>query len=252
MSAEVFQSAVLKAAALLRKARHAVVLTGAGVSTPSGIPDFRSADTGQWTRIDPMRVASLTAFNRRPKDFFNWLRPLAADSWNAQPNPAHDGLAEMENLGILKAVITQNIDGLHQVAGSKKVLEVHGSLRTWTCSGCRKKFGLDLFREEFFHGAIPHCQTCDAILKPDVVLFEESLPADVWGEAYEHCVQADLMMVVGSSLEIYPAASLPMTALDHQGTLIINTLSETYLDHRADVLLPFDVALTIPQIVAAI
>jgi NAD-dependent deacetylase len=124
------------AAKLIRNARHAVVLTGAGMSTPSGIPDFRSAGSGLWTQENPMLVASLTAFRSRPDKFFNWLRSLAEPIWNAQPNAAHHALAEIEQAGYLQAVITQNIDGLHQKAGSTNVIELHGSLNKLTCPHC--------------------------------------------------------------------------------------------------------------------
>src|SRR5512140_3821773 len=160
-----------------------------------------------------MQVASLTAFLSRPQDFFDWLRPLARTSWDAQPNPAHLGLAALEQKGILKAVITQNIDGLHQAAGSHKVLEVHGSMRTGACSRCGKRYPLAQFRVEFLDGGMPHCPACKGLVKPDIVLFEEALPADVWDESYALCEQADVMLVVGSSLEVVPAASLPLTAV---------------------------------------
>jgi len=120
------RQALAMAARMLRESRHAVALTGAGISTPSGIPDFRSAASGLWTQNDPMQVASLTTFRRRPEAFFNWLRPLAEKMWAAQPNPAHTALAQLEQAGLLKAVITQNIDALHQRAGSQTVIELHG------------------------------------------------------------------------------------------------------------------------------
>jgi len=245
------QIAAQKAGQLIRAARHAVVLTGAGISTPSGIPDFRSASTGLWIKDDPMQVASLSAFRYRPEVFFNWLRPLARKMWQAAPNAAHLGLAEMEKAGVLQAVITQNIDGLHQEAGSSNVLEVHGSARTAHCKACRKIYPAAQFREEFLAGGIPHCPVCGAILKPDVVLFEEMLPADVWEAAHRHCRQADVMLVVGSALEVTPAAGLPYTAVESGASLVINTISSTYLDERAEILLPYDVVEIVPLIKAA-
>ena len=245
------ESSIRQAGAILRLARHAVVLTGAGISTPSGIPDFRSQNTGLWERDDPMQVASLTAFRRSPEVFFNWLRPLAQRIWQAEPNPAHLGLAEMEKAGLLKATITQNIDGLHQAAGAQTVLELHGSARTASCLSCRKSYSTEAFRQPFLDGGIPRCPKCNSILKPDIVLFEELLPADVWNEARWHCDEADVMLVVGSSLEVTPAAGLPYSAVANGARLIINTISRTYLDNRAEVLLPFDVAEVIPSIFKA-
>lgn len=240
--------AVQKAGELIHSARHAVVFTGAGISTPSGIPDFRSQNTGLWTKDDPMKVASLTAFRNRPEVFFNWLRPLAQKMWQAKPNAAHIGLAELEQAGAIKAVITQNIDGLHQEAGSRNVLEVHGSARTASCKVCRKSYPADQFRQEFLEGGIPHCPVCKAILKPDIVLFEEMLPMDVWEKAERHCSQADVMLVVGSALEVVPAAGLPYLAVENGASLIINTISPTYLDNQATILLPYNVVDIVPMI----
>jgi NAD-dependent deacetylase len=241
-----------KAGELIRSARHAVVLTGAGISTPSGIPDFRSQNTGLWTKDDPMQVASLSAFRDRPEVFFNWLRPLAQKMWQASPNAAHIGLAELEKAGAIQAVITQNIDGLHQEAGSQNVLEVHGSARTASCKVCRKTYPADQFRTAFLEGSIPLCPKCGSTLKPDIVLFEEMLPADVWEKAEWHCSHADVMLVVGSALEVVPAAGLPYTAVEHGASLIINTLSSTYLDEQAVILLPYDVVEIVPLIKLAV
>jgi len=246
------RSAAQKAGDLIRSARHAVVLTGAGISTPSGIPDFRSQNTGLWMKDDPMQVASLSAFTYRPNVFFNWLRPLAQKMWQANPNAAHIGLAELEKAGAIQAVITQNIDGLHQAAGSQNVLEVHGSARTASCKVCRISYPADQFRAAFLEGGIPYCPVCGAILKPDIVLFEEMLPADVWTKAEWHCSQADVMLVVGSALEVVPAAGLPYTALEHGARLIINTISSTYLDEQAAILLPYDVVEIVPLIKSAV
>jgi NAD-dependent deacetylase len=249
MTLESVQASIKKAASLLRSARHAIVFTGAGISTPSGIPDFRSARTGLWERFDPMEVASITSFQSRPERFYDWLRPLLQDIWRAQPNPAHLALARLESAGILKAVITQNIDALHQQAGSKRVLEVHGSLHTVTCPGCSKTYRSDQFQQQMKNdGDMPHCPGCSRILKPDITLFGEMLPANTWIEAEEHCRQADVVLVAGSSLEVWPAAALPEIGVENGARLIINNLSTTHLDPSADVLIPLNVAEAIPQI----
>jgi NAD-dependent deacetylase len=236
---------------LLRTARHAVVITGAGMSTPSGIPDFRTAGSGLWTQDNPMLVASLTAFRHHPEKFFNWLRSLTSTTWNAQPNPAHDALAALERDGFVKAVITQNIDGLHQKAGSKEVIELHGTLNSLTCPRCHQQYPAGEFMDAFIQDAhLPYCPNCRSLLKPDIILFEEALPMEAWNKAQDHCEQADLVLVAGSSLEVSPANQLPLYALQHQARLIINTFSTTYLDEAAHVLLPGDVAKILPQIVA--
>jgi len=242
---------IQRAAQMIRTARHVVVITGAGMSTPSGIPDFRSAGSGLWTQDDPMLVASLTAFRRRPERFFNWLHSLAEPIWNASPNPAHQALAEMEQDGYIKAVITQNIDRLHQKAGSQEVIELHGSLATLTCPRCQTQGDAGDHITAFIQrGQLPYCPSCQALMKPDIILFEEALPFDAWDAAQIHCEKADLVVVAGSSLEVSPANQLPLYALQHDAGLIINTYSPTYLDDKAQIILRGDVATILPQIAA--
>lgn len=246
-------AAIQRAGLLLRNSRHAVVFTGAGISTPSGIPDFRSKNTGMWERFNPMEVASLGVFQSHPERFYNWVRPLLREIWQAQPNPAHLALAQLEQAGILKAVITQNIDDLHQRAGSKNIYEVHGSLRTITCIHCRKTYPSEQFKDRLEADTdIPHCPQCSRVLKPDITLFGEMLPEDVWFEAEEHCRKADVVLVVGSSLEVWPAASLPEIGAQNGADLIINNLTPTFMDPRATVLLPLDVAEAVPAIAKAV
>ncbi len=248
--AQTTDEAACLAADLVRQSHYTVVLTGAGISTPSGIPDFRSANTGVWTRNNPMEVASLTAFRYQPEKFFNWLRPLARQMFNAQPNPAHLALAQLEQEGYLRAVITQNIDGLHQRAGTHSLYEVHGSMETLACLKCRQNFPTNAFLDVFIaREQIPTCPNCRSVLKPGIVLFEEMLPMDVWDAAQAQAEQADLFLVVGSALEVTPAAQLPLYALENGAKLIIITFSPTYLDRRATLLLPFDVAEVLPAIV---
>ena len=234
---------------LIREAHHLVAFTGAGISTPSGIPDFRSKGTGLWERFDPMEVASLTTFRTAPTRFWNWKRPLMRQIWQAQPNPAHLALAQLEAQSKLSAVITQNIDGLHQRAGSREVFELHGTVETMTCPVCRIHTPSSHYRKLIEESEeIPRCETCGAIMKPDVVLFEENLPPRTWRAAEEHCERADVILVAGSSLEVWPAATLPEMAVSNGARLIIINLSRTFLDSQAQVLLPFDVAEALPLI----
>lgn len=242
---------IQKAGSLLKLSQHAVVLTGAGISTPSGIPDFRSQGSGLWNKDNPFEVASLTAFRRRPERFFAWLRPLAVQIASARPNPAHQALADLEKAGLIKAVITQNIDGLHQAAGSQAVLELHGSTKNLTCLYCHRAYPIGQFRDEFLgQGKLPYCPNCGKLLKPDIVLFEEMLPASVWEQAEAHCRQADVMLVVGSSLEVVPAGRLPWTALEHGAELIVLNLTPTYLDGHARLVFHADAAEVLPQMAA--
>ena len=237
------------AADLFRQARRVVVLTGAGISTPSGIPDFRSEGTGLWSREEPLEVASLSTFRTAPEKFYAWFRPLAGHIFNAQPNPAHRALADLEAGGRVHCIATQNIDMLHQKAGSRNVVELHGTLATLSCAQCYQQIDsgevLDAFIER---GEIPHCRLCGGILKPDVILFGEQLPQKAWFEAQRQARDCDLMVVAGSSLEVLPVAGLPMQALDRGAHLIIVNNSPTYLNVRADVVFTEDVASILPDI----
>jgi NAD-dependent deacetylase len=242
-------TAIEDAAELFRKAKRVVALTGAGVSTPSGIPDFRSEGTGLWSHDEPMEVASLSTFRTYPERFFNWFRPLASQIFNAEPNAAHKALAEMESSSREITIITQNIDLLHQKAGSKRVVEMHGSMQTMSCTECFKKFETKLFIDDFIvKGNIPKCPNCNGILKPDVILFGEQLPQAAWFDAQRAARQCDLMLVAGSSLEVLPVAGLPMQALDRGAHLIIVNNTPTYLNVRADVVLMQDVSTILPEI----
>jgi NAD-dependent deacetylase len=243
------QAEILLACELIRATNRGVVLTGAGISTPSGIPDFRSAGSGLWSRYNPMEVASLSAFRYKPENFFDWMRPLARQMAHAQPNPAHIALAHLEQAGFIRAVITQNIDGLHQRAGSREVFEVHGTFQTLTCIGCYRQYPAGGYIEPYIDkGLIPRCPKCEQVLKPDVILFEEQLPYRTWTLAQQACHQCDLIIVAGSSLEVTPVANLPYEAVQNDAKLIIINQTPTYLDSRANVLLRGNVAEVIPRI----
>ena len=242
-------TALEDAAGLFRKARRVVVLTGAGISTPSGIPDFRSEGTGLWSRDEPMEFASLSTFRTHPEKFFNWFRPLAGRIFNAQPNSAHLALAEMEKAGMAQTIVTQNIDALHQKAGSKQVIETHGTMQTLSCTCCYGKYDAHDFLEAYIeHGTIPLCRNCNGILKPDVILFGEQLPQSAWIEAQRAVRNCDLMVVAGSSLEVLPVAGLPMQAVDRGAHLIVINNTSTYINVRADVVIMDDVAKILPDI----
>jgi NAD-dependent deacetylase len=243
------RNAIESAARLIRSAGNGVVLTGAGISTPSGIPDFRSPGSGLWSRYNPMEVASLSAFRSQPEKFLAWFHPLAEKIFLALPNPAHYALAILEKTGFLHTIITQNIDGLHQRAGSKQVLEVHGTLGTLTCIGCYQTYPAEKFISSYIlSNEIPHCPGCRQILKPDVILFEEQLPKQTWLKARKACNECNIILVAGSSLEVTPVATLPLEALENFAKLIIINQTPTYLDPRAEVLIHADVADVLPLI----
>ena len=234
---------------LLCKSKRAVILTGAGISTPSGIPDFRSEGTGLWSYAEPLEVASLSTFRHRPEHFYTWMRPLISCILNANPNPAHLAIARLEQAGYIKAVITQNIDNLHQKAGSRLVVETHGSMQSMTCTQCFEKTPAEPFVQPLIaSGQMPLCPKCGGVLKPDVILFGEQLPHAAWQAAQNEVRTCDLMLVAGSSLEVLPVAGLPMQALDRGAHLVIINQTPTYLGERADVLILDDVARVIPAI----
>lgn len=241
-----------RAVDLLLQSSHAIALTGAGISTRSGIPDFRSPGSGIWEQVDPMEVASVFAFRQRPEAFFTWIRPMVRQVLAAQPNAAHKALAQMEQVGVLKAIITQNIDGLHQKAGSRCVIEIHGHLRQATCIRCYKVFPSEQFIEAFLaDGDIPRCPECGNVLKPNAILFGEQLPAIAARDAKRHAGQCDVMLVAGSSLEVAPASELPYLAWMRGAQLIIINLQPTYMDDHAQVTVHEDVAYILPQIAQA-
>ncbi|MHB8134052.1 MAG: SIR2 family NAD-dependent protein deacylase [Anaerolineaceae bacterium] len=228
---------------LINNCRHVIVFSGAGISTPSGIPDFRSQNTGLWTKNDPMEVASLTTFLTNPFAFFDWFHPLAKSIFDAKPNIAHYTLAKLEESSKIKAVITQNIDMLHQRAGSKKVIEVHGSIEYFSCLRCSFKtnYKSAIIQAFLQDSIIPKCPHCHSYLKPGVILFEELLPELAWEQAYTQCSLTDLILTIGTSLEVYPANLLPEFAISNHAKLIINTLSKTPLDSKAEIVINIDV-----------
>ena len=236
-------------AQLLRNSKSAVVLTGAGVSVPSGIPDFRSPGTGLWENVDPMEVAHIDAWRRDPDRFWSFYRDRFASLAGTEPNEAHFALVELERRGLVRAVITQNVDRLHRKAGSERVIEVHGSIEYSVCLDCRGEQSLEwvLARE----GA-PECPACVAPLKPDVVLFGELLPEQAMSEAQALALEADLMLCVGSSLEVYPVAGLPAMTRGGGGRIALVTQGPTPYDEDAEVKLDGDVVEELRAVLAAL
>lgn len=242
-----------RAARRLKEARYAIALTGAGISTPSGVPDFRSPGSGLWEQVDPLEVASMYSFRRHPERFYHWIRPLAGLTLTARPNPAHQALAALEAAGRLKAVITQNIDGLHQAAGSRRVIEVHGHLRQATCMRCYAHFPARPIIERFVEdGEVPRCPHCGGVIKPDVVLFGEQLPVRAFYEAQQEARRCDLMLVVGSSLEVAPAGDLPLLAHAGGAHLILINREATPMDALAEAVFHADVAVVLPRLAARV
>jgi NAD-dependent deacetylase len=240
-------------AGLISSAGSVVALTGAGISVPSGIPDFRTPQTGLWANVDPMEVAHISVWRRDPARFWGFYGQRFAILDGKEPNGAHRALAELERRGKLDAVITQNIDGLHAAAGTQDPIEVHGSVRTASCLACgashpqaETRSRLDADPE-----SIPRCD-CGQPLKPDVTLFGELLPEAEIQRGYELAAQADVLLCVGSSLEVWPVAELPQVTLGAGGALAIVTMGSTPYDHRAAVKLSGDVVAELEAVVAAL
>jgi NAD-dependent deacetylase len=202
---------VQELAAMLRESGRTVVLTGAGVSTESGIPDFRTPGSGLWSQVDPMEILSVTAMRRDPKRFYEFKVPLWRALEAAEPNPGHVALARLQKLGLVRTLVTQNIDSLHFRAGSYPVLEIHGHMRTGRCLDCDEHVPFEELADRFEAGQCPPRCQCGGVLRPDVVLFEDMLPEAFETSCYE-ASRADLLLVVGSSLEVAPANTIPMYA----------------------------------------
>jgi NAD-dependent deacetylase len=238
-------------AEMLRTSSSTVVLTGAGISVPSGIPDFRTPGKGLWSRVDPMKVATIDAFHADPKRFWDFYRPRFSELSDKQPNDAHRALAELERRGFVDAVVTQNIDRLHRRAGSAEVIEVHGSIETSSCVDCRSSWPLEEV-EALFADGVARCTDCSGKVKPDVVLFGEFLPEEPMFRARQLAESADLIFCIGTSLEVYPVAGLPELTLSNGGRLAILTKGPTPYDAEADLRLDGDVVTELTALLAAL
>ncbi len=234
---------VVALAELIREAGSVVALTGAGISVPSGIPDFRTPRTGLWENVDPMEVAHIDVFHRDPERFWRFYGERFQSLEDKRPNRAHFALVELERAGLLDAVITQNIDRLHAAAGTRELVEVHGTIAHSSCLACGERYELGdvRARQRAAADVIPRC-VCGRPLKPDVVLFGEYLPADALERAQALASAADLMLCIGSSLEVWPVSQLPGVTLGRGGQIAIVTQGPTPLDRRAVLRLGGDVA----------
>jgi len=234
-------------AELLSQRQPCVVLTGAGISTESGIPDFRSA-TGIWAEVDPFEVASIEAFRRDPERVWRFYRRRIQTLLAAEPNDGHRAIAELERRGLVQAVVTQNIDTLHGRAGSREVVEVHGSIRTAECLRCLWSQGTDDVLAQLEGHPAPLCLHCGEVLKPGVTLFGELLPAGAMERATALARGAALVLVVGSSLEVWPVAGLPLEA---RAVAIVNR-GPTALDDRAELRIDAPAGETLSAVIAAL
>ena len=253
MATRTAQDQATRLAEMLREARSAVVLTGAGVSVPSGIPDFRSPGTGLWENVNPMEVAHISVFRRDPATFWSFYGQRFATLADKQPNGAHHALADLERRGLLRAVVTQNIDGLHTAGGVTDLLEVHGSIRTASCLVDGETFELADVRERLAaaEDGVPRCSAGHP-LKPDVILFGEMLPEREISRAFSLAGEAALLLCVGTSLEVHPVAGLADITLRAGGEVAIVTAGPTPYDDLATVKLSGDVVEELEAVLAAL
>jgi len=238
---------------LIRERQPCVVLTGAGVSTESGIPDFRSP-AGIWAQFDPSEYATIEAFRADPEKVWRFYGPRISMLTAAAPNAAHHAIAQLERLGLVAAVVTQNIDLLHERAGSREVVEVHGSIRSFTCLQCGAGYELPHIRGLLAAAPDdpPRCVSCAAIVKPDVVFFGELLPERTLERAYALARSAGLLLVVGSTLEVWPVADLPAETRRHGGAVAIVNRGPTAYDDRAALRIEGSAGEVLPAVLAAL
>lgn len=246
-------SSLDRLASLVREAESVVALTGAGISVPSGIPDFRSPGTGLWENVNPMEVAHIDAWRADPERFWHFYGNRFQTLEDKEPNGAHRALVELEASGRLDAVVTQNIDRLHRRAGTKSLVEVHGTIDTSSCLSCGARFGIAEVRRRLEDSpvSVPACD-CGEPLKPDVVLFGEWLPQGALEEAYALAAGADVLLCIGSSLEVHPIAQLPSVTRQNGGAVAVITQGPTPWDARAAVKLDGDVVAELQGLVAAL
>jgi NAD-dependent deacetylase len=243
---------VARAAELLANARRGVALTGAGVSAESGIPTFRG-EGGLWTRCDPVKVSSIDSFLADPGSYWQVSKDRGRVALAAKPNPGHLALAALESTGHLVAIVTQNTDGLHQDAGARRVIELHGSGRTVQCLECGAVEARSHVQDRLDVEMPPRCRSCGgAFLKPTVVLFGEPMPGEALQAAKELAGQADVMLVVGTSLVVYPAAEIPLVAVRSGARMIVVNAEPTPFDRFAEVVIHGRSGEVLPEIVSLI
>ena len=242
-------NSIEKAASLIKESQNTLVLTGAGMSTESGIPDFRSPKTGLWETLDPVKTSSVDALVQDPQLFYQVAFTRYTDLMGAKPNAGHHALVEMENMGLIQGVITQNIDGLHRMAGTRNLYEVHGHVRTCRCMSCEKKFSMEELLGQLKKGVSPpRCSRCEGVLRPDIVLFGDPMAGDYFAALEKLDNSCDLLLVVGSSLAVYPVAAMP----ERVQNLIIINLQPTPYDNRAKVVIREKSGITLSRILERI
>jgi NAD-dependent deacetylase len=235
-----------KAADIIKKSHHLIALTGAGISVESGIPDFRGPG-GLWEKFDPMVYAHIDSFRKKPGMVWKMMSEMIKQARNAKPNPAHYALVELEKMKLLKSIITQNIDNLHQEAGTKSIIEFHGNASNLICIECHSKFPVDDYD---MNNIPPSCRKCGEILKPDVVLFGETIPTQALMESQMLASSSDAILVIGTSAVVYPASSIPYKAKQNGAKVIEMNIEHTGITGAiTDVFIEGNAGATLPRLV---
>lgn len=240
------EEALFSATELIANAKYAIALTGAGISAESGIPTFRGKD-GLWNKYRPEELATPEAFTRNPKLVWDWYSWRIGLILRANPNPAHYALTHLEKLGMLKVVITQNVDDLHERAGTKNIIKLHGNILIARCQYCGNRIRLTEPPED-----IPHCPKCGEIMRPDVVWFGEPLPSRAINRALEEAKKADLILVIGTSGVVYPAGLIPHIVKEYGGKVIEINLEQSNITPIVDIFLRGKAGIILPKIIALI
>ncbi len=241
---------MVKAAEIIKKSKNMIALTGAGISVESGIPDFRSAG-GLWEKYDPAVYATIYSFMSMPEKVWQMFFEMISIMENALPNKAHTALAELEKMNLLKAVITQNIDNLHQEAGNKNVIEYHGNAKHLVCLNCYAGYAASEF--DISRNVVPRCEGCGKILKPSVVFFGENIPECALVESHKFAEKADVVLVIGTSAVVYPAISIPKIAKQRGACIIEFNIEETELTiNDTDIFILGPAGKTLPELVKLI
>lgn len=239
-------------ASAVKDSQHVIAFTGAGISAESGIPTYRG-EGGLWTKYDPNLYANIDYFLQDPSYYWRFFRDVRYPMIKqVKPNPAHLALAELELTGNLKAVITQNIDGLHQEVGSSSVIELHGTTRTICCMECARKYSMDEAFQKLETAIPPRCSKCSGILRPAVIFFGESLNPRVLDQAYQEAGRCDFLLAIGSSLLVFPAADIPVRAKQEGAALAIINKDPTSLDDMADYVIHEEAGKALQQITGCI
>jgi NAD-dependent deacetylase len=249
MIMETLENKIQRFAQLIIDSNNVVALTGAGMSTESGIPDFRSPETGLWTKVDPYEFASITSYRSNASKNLSSMLEMGLTIFKARPNKGHRALTRLQKLGKLQGIMTQNIDRLHQKAKTTNIVEFHGNVMEAICMQCRKIFPITMMVNQALTGKVPSCEECNGLLKPNAVFFGEPLASKDLAAADEMVENCDLLIILGSSLVVYPVAFYPHKALSAGAKLAIINIQKTDMDSSCEVVIHENIGDVFPKIV---